>query len=149
MDSFLLLLNLSTFLSVTLSSASCFLLYVSVSKPDNACTLPRFGCPLQDRPPPLSVLLHLLHALTIHHNVMQTSRSIEMPFLLYVSALSITIATNGAPIWYLVQCHRDFELLCQTYRPHHHWQLPYMSRTPLTFFSATPDLLQQFHRSSL
>lgn len=94
MDSFLLLLILSTFISVTPSSASGLLLSVSVSKQHNTRTLSRFECSLQDRPPPLSVLLHLLHALTIHHNVMQTSRSIEIPFLLHLSALFITIATK-------------------------------------------------------
>lgn len=93
-DSFLFLLSLSTFISVTPSSASGLLLSVSVSKPHNTRTLSRFECPLQDRPPPLSVLLHLLPAFTIHHNVMQTSRSIEIPFLLYLSALFITIATK-------------------------------------------------------
>lgn len=72
---------------------------------------------------------------------MQTSRSIKILFLLYLSARFITIATK-----------RSSNLILGAVLPPlwaHHCQIPYIFRIRLIFFSATPDLLQQHHCSSL
>ncbi|KAK3516557.1 hypothetical protein QTP70_022054 [Hemibagrus guttatus] len=64
---------------------------------------------------------------------------------------------EGAQSRSLMQSHLHFELLCLTYSTPHHCPAPlihvlhlsYMSCTTLTYFSATPSFLIQYHSSSL